>query len=85
MEPDTELKRAELRRFVHRLASELDAAALADSFDQLVIVAADRVLGELRNALPPRVAARICQEIDKDLAGLEGAQLVERLAPVLWP
>ena len=85
MEPDTELKRAELRRFVHRLASELDAAALADSFDQLVIVAADRVLGELRHALPPRVAARICQEIDKDLAGLDDAQLAERLAPVLWP
>ena len=61
MEPDTDLKRAELRRFVHRLATELDAAASAGSFDQLVIVAADRVLGELRNALPPRVAARICQ------------------------
>jgi protein required for attachment to host cells len=85
MEPDTELKRAELRRFVHRLASELDAAALTDSFDQLVIVAADRVLGEMRSALSPRVASRISQQIEKDLAGLDDAQLAERLAPVLWP
>lgn len=85
MEPDTELKRAELRRFAHRLAVDLDAAVATDSFDELVIVAADRLLGEIRDVLPQRVAARVRQEVGKDLAGLDLAPLAERLAPVLWP
>ena len=85
MEPDTDLRRAELRRFAHQLASELDQAAVSGSFDQLVIVAGDRMLGELRDALPQRVKARVRQEIGKDLAGLEIHPLTEHLAPDLWP
>ena len=52
---------------------------------ELVIVAGDRMLGELRDALPQRVKARVRQEIGKDLAGLEIHPLTEHLAPDLWP
>jgi protein required for attachment to host cells len=85
MEPDTDVKRAELHRFAHELAGELDAAAAADRFHNLVIVAGPRLMGELRRALPERVAVRIRHEIGKDLAGLDVPQLATQIAPVLWP
>ena len=85
MEPDTDLKRAELRRFVRELAGVLDEAAAADRFDELVVCAGPQLLGELREALPPRVTARVRHELGKDLAGLDVPQLAPHLAPVLWP
>ena len=84
MEPDTAVKRTELRRFVHDLAGELEAAAAAGRFDELVIVAGPRLLGTLREMLPQPVAARIRQEIGKDLAGLDEAQLSAQLGPLIW-
>lgn len=85
MEPDTDPRRAELHRFALQLATELDEAAAADRFARLVLVAPPRVLGELRHALPDRVAARVEREIDKDLAGLEPRRLEQALAELLWP
>jgi protein required for attachment to host cells len=84
MEPDTDLKRAELRRFVLHLAHELDQAALAGRYAGLVLVAEPRMLGELRSTLPKHVAERVTMEVHKDLAGLDLAQLAERLEPELW-
>jgi protein required for attachment to host cells len=85
MEPDTDLKRAELHRFVHHLAQELDQAVGAGKLDGLVVVMAPRMLGELRAALSQRVTARVRQEIGKDLAGLDLHDLTEHLAADLWP
>ena len=79
MEPDTALKRAELRRFVHELAGELEASA--GTFDDLIIVAGPRMLGEIRQALTDRVAATVRKEIGKDLAGLDVPTLTVELAP----
>lgn len=85
MEPDTDLRRAELQRFVRRLAAMLDTAAGAGRFDELVLVAPPRFLGELRAALPERAAGRVRREIDKDLAHLGEAELQRRLADLLGP
>jgi protein required for attachment to host cells len=85
MEPDTDLKRAELQRFVRRLAAMLDEAAAAGRFGELVLVAPPRFLGELRAALPERVAGRVRRELDKDLAHLGAAELQRRLADLLRP
>jgi protein required for attachment to host cells len=85
MEPGTDPKRVEKRRFSAQLAQELDEAAAADRFDRLVLVAEPRMLGLLRQELPERVLARLDLEIAKDLAGLEGPALDERLAGLLWP
>ena len=84
MEPDTDVKRAELRRFVHELAGELDEAALTNKFDDLVVVAGPRLMGELRRALPDQVAIRIRHEIGKDLASLDVPQLTTEVGCVLW-
>jgi protein required for attachment to host cells len=85
MEPDTDLKRAELHRFVQHLARELDHAALSGRFSGLVLVAEPRMLGELRATLPEHVTERLRGEIHKDLAGLDLPQLTVQLAPELWP
>lgn len=85
MEPDTDLKRAELQRFVRELADELDAFAADDSFDDLVLVAGPRLLGELRRALPDRVAGRVRDTIGKDLGRLELPELMPHIEAVLWP
>ena len=85
LEPDTDPKLVEKRRFSAELADELDAAAAADRFDRLVLVAEPRMLGLLRQELPERVADRLELEIAKDLAGLEGPALDEQLAGLLWP
>jgi protein required for attachment to host cells len=84
MEPDTDVKRAELRRFVHELARELDEAALTNRFDDLVVVAGPRLMGELRRALPDQVTVRIRHEIGKDLASLDVPQLTTEVGRVLW-
>ena len=67
-----------------RLMEELDAAAAADGIDRLVLVAAPQMLGELRNVLSERVAARVEREFAKDLAGLEGPALEQRLVELVW-
>jgi protein required for attachment to host cells len=63
---------------------ELDPAAASGGFDELVLVAEPRMLGELRKVLSDRVAARVEREIAKDLAGLEGPLLEKRLVELVW-
>jgi protein required for attachment to host cells len=84
MEPDTAPKRVEKRRFAALLMDELDAAAASGGFDELVLVAEPRMLGELRKVLSDRVAARVGREVAKDLAGLEGPLLEKRLVELVW-
>lgn len=85
MEPSTDPKQLEKRRFARHLASRLGEARRAGRFDDLVIVAAPQTLGDLRAELPPAVASHVTAEIDKDLTGGSPAELGRHLAPVLWP
>lgn len=84
MEPDTDPRRVEQHRFAALIARALAAAEASGRFDELVLVAEPRMLGELRQALPERVAARVSREIGKDLAGLDAPELEGRLAGLLW-
>lgn len=47
------------QRFITRLAALLDAAALANSFQHLVLIAPPHALGVLRGALDPATGRRI--------------------------
>ena len=75
----------QLRRFVHRLADELDNAVAGDAFEDLVLVAGPQLLGEFRHAWSERVATRVKAEIGKDLGEFDLPQLADHLVPVLWP
>lgn len=56
-------------RFAVETADRINRAALAGEFEQLIIVAPPRTLGELRRHYHKEVEARISAEIPKDLTG----------------
>jgi protein required for attachment to host cells len=71
--------------FARAIAAFLDAERTNGSFDRLVLVAAPRFLGRLRDALPRPTQAMVVASLDKNLADaepetirqqLEGTQLV---------
>jgi protein required for attachment to host cells len=56
-------------RFAADAADRINRAALAGQFEQLIIVAPPRTLGELRRHYHKETEARIAAEIPKDLTG----------------
>lgn len=66
-------------RFAAEAAERINRAALANEFEQLVIVAPPKTLGELRRHYHKQAEARITAEIAKDLAN----HPVDRIEAVL--
>jgi protein required for attachment to host cells len=83
MEPPTDPQRYAKYTFARELATRLEEAAHAGRFARLVLVAAPKTLGDLRELLPGVVKAKIVAEIDKDLTKVPGPELAKHLAPVL--
>jgi protein required for attachment to host cells len=54
-------------RFAATVASKLNAAALANRFEKLILVAPPHSLAALRKNLDAKATQRIVAEIDKDL------------------
>jgi protein required for attachment to host cells len=69
----------EAELFARRVVEELERAAAGRRFDALVVAAAPKFLGRLRQQLPPQVAARVVRELDKDLLQLDARTVTERL------
>lgn len=61
--------------FAKTLADALDGADQNGAFDDLVLVAPPKALGELRQALGDRVKAKVKAEVGKDLTHLELPEL----------
>ena len=66
--------------FARKIAGEIKAAAKAQPFDRLILVAEPRFLGTLRRALPAALRAKVAVQIAKDLMHLPAAQLRIRVA-----
>ena len=73
----------EKHKFSTALADMLDDACGRMEFDQLVLVAPHRSLGELRGLLSARVRRSICKEIAGDLTGVTPATLWRHLQPTV--
>jgi len=56
---DVDRRRSAERQFLKRVARRLALGASAGAFDGLVLMGPPRALGLLREALPPRLAARV--------------------------
>ena len=56
-------------RFAAEAADRINRAALADEFENLIIVAPPKTLGELRKHFHKQTEGRIAAEIGKDLTG----------------
>jgi len=83
MEPHTPRKKVEVERFARELAQALDEGVVSGACERLVLVAPPAFLGVLRDKLPPRVAARVTDVIEKDYLHLDQPTLKKRLEKAL--
>jgi protein required for attachment to host cells len=59
-------KRHEMEQFAREVARALDGARTRNEFDRLVLIAAPRMLGLLRDALPSPCRSVVAAEVAKD-------------------
>ena len=83
MEPPTDAHREGKRRFAEELAGHLNAAALKQSYDRLVLVAPAKTLGDLRQALSKEAASKVDGELSKDLTSFPDHELAGHLGTVI--
>lgn len=67
------------KQFVQRIALRLQQAEAVRPVDQLVLVAAPRMLGLLRAGLPAALRAQVVDEVHRDLAHAGAPALLEHL------
>jgi protein required for attachment to host cells len=67
--------------FAARIVQRLALHHREGRYEALRIVAAPRLLGYLRKALPPELAAAVTDTLDKDLVQASNAELTQRLFP----
>lgn len=67
-------------RFAAQIAGLLYGMAHAHTFDHLVVIAAPKVLGNLRAAFHPEVATCVLAEVAKDLTSVPTHDLAKRLS-----
>jgi protein required for attachment to host cells len=83
MEPGTDPQRHAEYEFARDLSDHLETAANRHQFDHLVLVAAPKILGDLRELLPKTVHGKIVAEINKDLTKIPTRDLGKHLDPHL--
>ena len=64
---ETDFHQLEEDRWVHDAADKVNSRALSNDFDELVIIAAPKALGELRKKLHKETEKRTILEIDKEM------------------
>jgi protein required for attachment to host cells len=82
LEPRTDPKEVEAKRFAHELGRMLEKGADDHEYERLMIVAPPHFLGLLRAELADKVARRVTSSVDKDYHELTGRELSERLGPL---
>jgi protein required for attachment to host cells len=85
IEPKHDHHKMEKHCFSLALTGVLDKALSKGAFDDLVIVAPRRSLGEMRSLLSDNVKARVQQEVAKDLTRHSVDALWEKLAATVSP
>jgi protein required for attachment to host cells len=83
MAPPTDPQRYAKFAFARELVERLEDALHGGRFQHLVLVAAPKTLGDLRELLPPPVKAKVVAELDKDLTHVPVRDLPRHLASVL--
>lgn len=82
-EPPHDYHKLEKHRFMVTLAGVLEDARGRGVFDDLILVAPRRSLGELRGLLAKPVLECVSHEVAKDLTGEPPSSLRRRLQPLL--
>ncbi len=84
-EPTHDYHKLVKHRFTVSVADVLDKACLAKEFDELILVAPRRSLGELRKVLSKRVQKVVQQEIPKDFTDYTLSMMWRHLRPLVGP
>lgn len=84
MERTTDPHDEALGRFAREIARVLDEAQQRGAYQRLIISAAPRLLGVLREVLTPAVRQRVLAEFDKDLTASDARELADWLRRELW-
>lgn len=74
-EPRTDTPRKERRQFLHEVARMLQDALQRRAFDELVIAAPAKVIGDLRLLLPKEVQERVTMEIIREVVSFSPKEL----------
>jgi protein required for attachment to host cells len=77
--PHSDWHEAEKANFASDLARYLKQHGDAGKFDELVLAASPRTLGELRKSIDPATADRVTTEINKDLTNIPMAEIGSHL------
>lgn len=70
--------------FIEKLAGWLDTAEREGVYDRLILVAAPRTLGDMRDSLGKNVFSRIVAEVDKELTEMPEAKIKKHLDDIVW-
>lgn len=81
--PTDEALRSGDMMFMRGLCEFLENALQQDGYEALVIAAAPKTLGDLRQMLPDRVRSCVTAELDKDLVNLPEKDVQKALASVV--
>lgn len=84
LEPSAEPGKRDAVNFAHKLSLWLEYAVQNDLFDRLVLIAAPKTLGDLRQHLSKAVQVRITAEVSKELTKLNEKELLEELKELVW-
>jgi protein required for attachment to host cells len=85
IEPKHDYHKLEKHRFTAELVDRLNRALTDNAFDDLIIVAPRRSLGEMRILMSDQVKARIQTELAKDLTHHSSDELWRKLATTVVP
>lgn len=66
-------------RFAARIAQHLNALALRNALDPIIVIASGKTLGELRRHFHREVQAKIIAEIDKVMTGYSSDRIAQML------
>lgn len=83
VEPRHDYNKLAKHQFTREVAVVLDAACADRRYDQLVLVAPPRSLGELRELLTERVLASLTHEVPKNLTKLASDALRKKLSGIV--
>lgn len=82
-EPRVDPHRAAKTAFARRVAEFVEQSAIADKYDDLLMVAPPQMLGDLRGALGRHAAARLIGTAPKDLIKIPISELQAHIQPLL--
>lgn len=70
--------------FPRQISAWLDDAHTRGAFDRLVLVAAPKMLGEIRSVLSARVSDSLSGQMDKDLTNMSVQDIKRNLSNVVY-